>query len=193
MAMNNRIRVAIGSLVLSAAGLVAKVAHEGWAPVATVPTQGDVPTVCYGMTQRPDGTPVKLGDKCTPVEGLQRTLAYTAKADAKLRECVKVPLHQEEFDLLDDHAYQYGVGATCSSPIVKRLNAGDYAGACQGYLDYRFMTSTKRLGPGWEEFKWDANGNAVRWRFDCSTPGNRQCMGVWTRSKARFDKCMEVQ
>jgi lysozyme len=174
MATSKRARIAIGSLVLSAAGLVAKVAHEGWAPVATLPTQGDVPTVCYGMTQRPDGTPVKLGDKCMPVEGLQRTLAYTAKAGDKLRECVKVPLHQEEFDLLDDHAYQYGVGSTCNSPMVRSLNVGDYVGACAGYLQY------KRAGG-----------------YDCSTlvngQHNKRCWGVWERSLGRYNKCMAVQ
>lgn len=190
---NKRTRVAIAALALSGAGLVARVAHEGWAPEAMVPTRGDVPTVCYGMTQRPDGSPVRLGDKCTPVEGLQRTLAYVEKADARLRDCVKVPLHQVEFDLLDDHAYQYGVGTTCGSGIVRSLNAGDYAGACHGYLEYRYMTSKKYLGPGWVVFKKDASGNPLLWRFDCSTPGNSQCMGVWTRSKARFDKCMAVQ
>lgn len=186
-------RIAIGALVLSAVGLVAKVGQEGWTPDATVHTKGDVPEVCYGMTKRPDGTPVRLGDKCTPVEGLQRTLAYSADAGNKLRACVKVPLHQEEFDLLDDHAYQYGVGTTCNSGIVRSLNAGDYSGACRGYLEYRYMTSKKYLGPGWVVSKEAADGRPMIWRFDCSTPGNRQCMGVWIRSKARFDKCMAVQ
>lgn len=186
-------RIAIGALVLSAAGLVARISQEGWTPDATVHTKGDVPEVCYGMTKRPDGTPVQLGDKCTPIEGLQRTLAYTQNTESKLRDCVKVPLHQEEFDLLNDHSYQYGVGTTCGSSMVKSLNSGDYTGACYGYLRYKFMTSSRPLGQGWEVSKKDAQGRAIQWQFDCSTPGNRQCMGVWTGSKTRFDKCMAVQ
>jgi hypothetical protein len=33
----------------------------------------------------------------------------------------------------------------------------------------------------------------VRWRFDCSTPGNKVCRGVWTRQQARHAACMEAQ
>lgn len=193
MAISKRTRIAIASLSLSAAGLYGLVQNEWFTATAVIPTKGDKPTVCFGMTQRPDGSPVRMGDKCAPVEGVKRTLDYTQVADAQLRACVKVPLHQVEFDLLADHAYQYGVGTTCASAIVRSLNAGDYAGACSGYLGYRYMTAAQYLGPGWAVSKSDANGRPVRWRFDCATPGNRQCMGVWTRSKARYDKCMGVQ
>ena len=174
MAISKRTRIAIASLSLSAAGLFALVQNEWFTDTAVVPTKGDKPTVCFGMTQRPDGSPVRMGDKCAPVEGVKRTLDYTQKADSKLRECVKVPLQQEEFDLLADHSYQYGVGTTCTSAMVRSLNAGDYAGACAGYLRYKLAAG-----------------------YDCSTlvngaPNNR-CWGVWQRSKDRFNKCMAVQ
>lgn len=167
-------RIAIASLALSAAGLYSIVQDESFTDTAVIPTKGDVPTVCFGMTQRPDGTPVRMGDRCTPVEGVKRTLDYTKRTDSKLRDCVKVPLHQEEFDLLSDHSYQYGIGATCSSGMVKAVNAGDYTGACYSYLRYKFSAG-----------------------YDCSTLvnglPNKRCWGVWSRSQDRFDKCMAVQ
>jgi lysozyme len=168
--MSTKTRIVVAALSLSAAGFVALTAHEGYTETAIVPVQGDRPTVGFGMTERPDGSPVRMGDKTTPVQALQRTLAYTSRTDATLRACVKVPLHQAEFDLLADHSYQYGVATTCASSMVRRVNAGDYAGACAGYLAYKFVAG-----------------------YDCSTPENRRCPGVWTRSKGRFDRCMAAQ
>lgn len=168
--MSNRTRVAIASLSLSAAGLVGLVAHEGYTDRAVIPTKGDRPTVGFGSTFREDGSPVQMGDTTTPHKALQRTLAYTANADARLRACVKVPLYQLEFDLLQNQAYQYGIASTCNSVMVRRVNAGDYAGSCAGYLQYKFAAG-----------------------YDCSTPGNTRCRGVWERSKWRYDQCMSVQ
>lgn len=191
--MSVKQRIIISLLSLSAAGFVARTVHEGYTETAVIPTKGDKPTVGFGMTERPDGSPVQMGDRTTPTQALQRTLAYTQKTDSKIRECVKVPLHQVEFDLLSDHAYQYGVGATCKSSVVRMVNAGNYAGACGGYLDYQYMTSPKPLGTGWEPYQFDVSNRPTRWRFDCSTPGNKQCWGVWSRSKDRYDQCMAVQ
>jgi hypothetical protein len=50
------------------------------------------------------------------------------------------------------------------------LLAGDYAGACKALLFYKFSAG-----------------------YDCSTPGNKRCYGVWTRQIDRHSKCMGVQ
>lgn len=163
-------RTAIAGLALSAAALVALVSHEGYTDKAVIPVKGDVPTLGFGMTQRPDGSPVRMGDVTTPVDALKRTLAYTQTADAKIKKCVSAPLHQAEFDLMADFGYQYGIGALCRSSIVAKANVGDYAGSCAAYLQYRFAAG-----------------------YDCSTPGNRRCPGVWTRSQERHAKCMTAQ
>lgn len=172
--MSMKQRIAITSLSLSAAGLVALVQHEGYTERAVVPTKGDRPTVGFGSTFREDGSPVQMSDRTTPVKALQRTLAYTASADEKLKACVKVPLHQVEFDILQNHGYQYGLTATCKSPMVRRANAGDYVGSCQGYLDYKMAAG-----------------------YDCSAlvngKPNTRCWGVWERSLERFEKCMAAQ
>lgn len=104
-----------------------------------------------------------------------------------------VALYQAEYDLYLDFTYQYGIGAWRASPMRTRLLAGQFAPACEALLGYRFMTSAKREGPGWEPYQWDAAGRPKRWRYDCSTPGNKVCRGVWTRQQARHAACMEAQ
>ena len=163
-------RTAITGLALSASALVALVVHEGYTEKAMIPVRGDVPTVGHGMTQREDGTPVQMGDTTTPVKALQRTLTYVQKQDSQIRKCVTAPLHQAEYDIMADFGYQYGINALCKSSMVKKVNAGDYVGACEAYLQYRFVAG-----------------------YDCSTPGNRRCMGVWTRQQERYKACMEAQ
>jgi GH24 family phage-related lysozyme (muramidase) len=163
-------RKAIGSLALSAAALVALVVHEGYTDKAVIPVKGDVPTLGNGSTTHLDGTPVRMGDTTTPVKALQRTLAYVQVQDARIRGCVTAPLHQAEYDIMADFGYQYGVSALCKSSIVRLANAGDYAGSCRAYLQYRFVAG-----------------------YDCSTTGNRRCPGVWTRQLERHNKCMAAQ
>ena len=134
----SKARIAIAALSLSAAGLVGLVAKEGYTDSAVIPTKGDRPTVGFGSTFNADGSPVKMGDKTTPVKALERTLAYTGKADAKLKACITAPLHQEEYDIIQAQAYQYGLDSTCKSPMVRDINTGNYAGACAGYLQYKY-------------------------------------------------------
>lgn len=184
--MSVRTRIVVTALSLSSAAFVGLTTDEGYTGAAVIPTKGDVPTLGFGSTTHADGRPVRMGDTTTPPKALARTLAYIQVDEAALKRCVKAPLNQPEYDTLVNFSYQYGIGATCSSRIVALINAGDYPGSCEAYTDYRFMTSGKPI-PGWEQYK------PGRWRFDCSTPGNRQCMGVWTRSASRRDACRAAQ
>lgn len=162
-------RIVIGAMSLSAAGLVGLIAHESYTDTAIIPVKGDRPTVGFGSTFREDGTPVQLGDTITPPKAVARTAAHIAKDETRLKQCVTAPLHQVEYDLLVDHAYQFGVAATCSSGIVRQINAGRYADACAEYLRWRYVA-----------------------KRDCSVRSNG-CYGVWVRAQERNRKCMEVQ
>ena len=162
-------RVAAALLTLSAAGLIAIVASEGYTDDAVIPTKGDRPTVGFGSTFHEDGTPVKMGDTTTPQKALRMTLAHIGKDELNLKRCVTGELSQAEYDLLVDFSYQYGSVAACKSSMVRHINAGNYAAACQAYGQYRF-----------------ASGR------DCSDPASR-CRGVWLRSQERVTKCMEAQ
>lgn len=167
MAIERRHVVALSA---SAALLVSLAVQEGYTDKAVIPVKGDVPTYGFGMTHRADGSPVQMGDKTNPVEAIQRSLAHVQKDENGMKRCVTAPLSQVEYDVMLDFSYQYGINRLCNSAMVKKANAGDYLGSCAAYLEYKKVKG-----------------------YDCSTPGNKRCFGVWTRSLDRYNDCMEAQ
>ena len=163
-------RIAFAALSLSAAGFAALVLEEGFTGQAVVPTKGDRPTVGFGSTFRDDGTPVRMGDTITPQRAIVRSMAHISKDESGLKRCVTGALSQPEYDILLKFSYQYGVRATCNSSMVRHVNAGQYAQACEGYTLYRYSAG-----------------------HDCSAPGNRICGGVWTRNLERREQCLAAQ
>jgi lysozyme len=163
-------RVLVAALSLSAAGLIGIVTREGYTDHAVIPTKGDRPTVGFGSTFHEDGRPVRLGDATTPVRALIKAKAHISKEEKIFRASLDgASLHQAEFDLYMDFVYQFGVGNWLSSAMRDRILAQDYVGACNALLAF------KRSGG-----------------FDCSTPGNKVCAGVWTRQLERHKKCLEA-
>jgi lysozyme len=148
-------RIVIGALTLSASALVGIAVHEGYRGEAYIPVKGDVPTIGFGTT---DG--VKPGDRIEPVQALVRKLADVKRFEGALKQCVRVPLHQYEYDAFLSLAYNIGPGAFCGSTLVRRLNAGDYAGACAEILR-------------WDRFRGEPlRGLTLRRQAE-----NRQCLG----------------
>jgi len=148
-------RIVIGALTLSASALVGIAVHEGYRGEAYIPVKGDKPTLGFGTTAG-----VKPGDRIEPVQALVRKLADVQKFEGALRQCVRVPLHQHEYDAFLSLAYNIGPGAFCGSTLVRRLNAGDYAGACAEILR-------------WDRFRGEPlRGLTLRRQAE-----NRQCLG----------------
>lgn len=169
--MTPKSRAAIGALALSAAGLISLVSHEGYRDKAYIPVPGDRPTVGFGSTFNPDGTPVKMGDTTTPQKALRMTLAHIGKDELNLRRCVTGDLSPAEYDILVNFAYWRGSGGACRSDVVKNINAGNYVAACEAYLNLDSRKATGR---------------------DCKEPGSG-CSGVWRRAQERHKQCMEAQ
>jgi GH24 family phage-related lysozyme (muramidase) len=158
-------------LTLSAAGFLGIALHEDYVGSAMIPTKNDRPTVGFGSTFHEDGSPVKLGDTTTPTRALVKAAAHISMEEAKFRASLPdVKLHQAEYDLYMDWVYQYGTGAWAKSSMRRHLLAGDYTAACKSLLLYKFSGG-----------------------YDCSTPGNKVCSGVWTRQIERHKQCMEAQ
>ena len=157
-------RTLIAALVLSAAGLVGIAVDEGYTSRAVPdPVKGTaVPTIGFGTTGG-----VKMGDTTTPVKALQRKLTDVRAYEGALKRCVKVPLHQYEYDAFINLAYSIGPSAFCDSTVVRRINARDYAGACNAIVLW------KRVGD-----------------VDCSVPGNKQCAGLWARRLKTRSQCL---
>ena len=121
-------RTAVAALSLSAAALVGLASHEGYVERAYQDIIG-VWTIGFGTT---DG--VKPGQKTDPVTALNRALTDAQKFEGALKQCVTVPLHQHEYDAYISLAYNISPAAFCRSTLVRKLNAGDYAGACREIL-----------------------------------------------------------
>ncbi|MGR4041521.1 glycoside hydrolase family protein [Pseudomonas sp. 910_21] len=170
-----RQRIAVGLLSMSAAGFGAWKASEGFTDHAVIPTKGDVPTLGYGSTRWEDGTPVRMGDTITRPRA--EILARNLNSQAEKEFAASLPgvrLHQEEFDIYLDFVGQYGGGTWRKGSPRRYLLEGNYVGACEALLLYRFAAG-----------------------YDCSTkingkPNNR-CWGVWQRQLERNAKCKAAQ
>lgn len=160
--MDSQGRVALAALVLSASGLVYIAQREGYSDRAYPDAVhgAKVPTNGFGSTAG-----VKMGDTTTPVRALVRLRADAGDVEVALKRCLPqdVPLFQREWDSFTGLGHNTGPISVCKntqrtgpSTIVLRLQARDYAGACEAILLYKM-----------------AGG------VDCSTPGNKVCGGLW--------------
>ena len=122
---DRKTRLGIGALGISATVLVSIALHEGYREEAYQDAVG-VATVGYGETAG-----VRMGDRTTPERALVQLLKSTEKHAGAIRQCIKVPLYQHEFDAYVSLAYNIGPGNFCRSTLVKKLNAKDYTGACR--------------------------------------------------------------
>ena len=127
--MSLKRRLVVGALSLSAAGLVGIAGYEGYSDEAYIPINGDVPTIGFGSTEG-----VKMGYTITPPKALERLMRDVGVAESAIGKCVKVPLYQHEYDAFTSFAFNVGTSAFCSSTLVKKLNQGDYDGACEEIL-----------------------------------------------------------
>jgi lysozyme len=132
-------RIVVAALSLSAAGLVALVMDEGYTDQAVRPLPGDVPTVGFGSTRRPDGSPVQMGDTTRPPQALALALREVRHFENALQRCVTAPLTQGEYDSLVSLAYNVGADAVCRSTMVALHNAGLHAAACAEFDRWTFF------------------------------------------------------
>ena len=170
-------RSLLAVLVLSAAGLVGIAVDESYTARAVPdPVKGRaVPTLGFGTT----GKDITMASTTTPPKALARLLVDVRQFEGALRQCVHVPLHQYEYDVYVNLAYNIGAGKSgmadgfCElerggpSTLVQRLNAQDYKGACDAILMWR------KVGD-----------------VDCSTPGNKVCAGLWQRRLRLHRQCL---
>lgn len=127
--VSNILRTAVLALSFSAAGLVSLVGYEYYTDRAVIPVPGDVPTLGFGTTEG-----VRMGDRITPPVALARALRDVQKFEGAIKQCIKVPLHQWEYDAALQLSYNIGGRAFCNSTVARRFNAQDYIGACDAFL-----------------------------------------------------------
>lgn len=125
---------------LSQAGLNLIKSHEGLRTTAYQDPVG-VWTIGYGHT----GT-AKPGQKITEAQAEQLLRQDVGWAQDAVRKNVKVPLTQGQFDALVSFTFNLGAGALGRSTLLKKLNAGDYAGAQAEFG--KFVHAGGRVLPG---------------------------------------------
>ncbi|GAB3099778.1 lysozyme [Aestuariicella hydrocarbonica] len=146
----------LAALALSASGFVGIALFEGFSASTYIPLPGDKPTIGFGTT---DG--VAVGDTVTPMQALSRALVDISEYEGAIKHCVKVPMHQYEYDAFVSLAYNIGPGSFCRSTLVKKLNSGDYTGACAEIKRWHF-----------------ANGQSVQGLINRREAEYKRCMGL---------------
>lgn len=121
-----RTRIAVGALALSAVGLLSIAKFEGFSEVVYQPLPEDLPTVGFGHTDKR----LEVGQRVSSLQALEWLGSDAMKAQAAVKRCVKVPLTQGEFDAFVSFTFNVGGDAFCGSTLVKKVNSGDYSGAC---------------------------------------------------------------
>ena len=91
-------------------------------------------TIGYGWTQPVDGKPIRAGMtiKQEIAERLLKTGLVSYESDVS--RLVKVGLSQGQFDALVSFTYNLGARSLSTSTLLRKLNAGDYAGAADEFL-----------------------------------------------------------
>lgn len=147
-------------------------AEEGFTPKPIIPTKNDVPTIAFGTTVYPNGIKVKMTDPAvTRAQGMYFLRHYMNKDAERFNKTIlNVPIYQHEYDAFIDFSYQFGIGSWSKSSMLTNLKAKKYKAACDSLLKYKYSGG-----------------------YDCSTPGNKRCSGVWTRQVERHAKCMGAQ
>lgn len=133
-------RVTVGSLVVSAVALVSIASFEGYRGEAYKDVAG-VPTIGYGETEG-----VVMGQTTTPERALIQLLKSVNSHSDQIRPLINVPLYQHEFDAYSSFAYNVGVNNFKNSTLRKKLNAGDYVGACEELKRWVYAGGKKRAG-----------------------------------------------
>ncbi|AOZ02270.1 lysozyme [Cupriavidus sp. USMAHM13] len=139
MALPQRVTLALGSGALALAA-AAVALFEGYRPAAYLDPVG-IATICYGHT---DG--VRLGQRRSEAECEALLRADLGKALGAVDRLVAVPLPETRRAALASFVYNVGPEAFAASTLLRKLNAGDVAGACDELP--RWVLARGRVLPG---------------------------------------------
>lgn len=90
-------------------------------------------TIGYGWTQPVEGRSVAAGMVITQEVADSLLGSGIVQYEKEVTGLLKVDVNQNQFDALVDFAYNLGPRALKGSTLLKKLNAGDYAGAAEEF------------------------------------------------------------
>ena len=89
-------------------------------------------TIGYGHT----GSDVKRGQRIDADRARELLIDDVRRFEASVNDLVKVDITQGMFDALVSFCYNLGAGSLKGSTLLKKLNAGDTAGAAEEFLKW---------------------------------------------------------
>jgi GH24 family phage-related lysozyme (muramidase) len=123
------------TLVLSAEGEAVLVEREGLRTNAYLDSVG-VWTIGVGHTAACGPPEPCAGMTITEAEALEIFARDTDVFEDEVNRLVTVPLTQWEFDALVSFTYNVGASALAGSTLLRKLNDGDKAGACEQFMEW---------------------------------------------------------
>lgn len=98
-------------------------------------------TVCYGETQG-----VKRGDTYTTEECNNQLAKSLPRYQEQMLRYVKVPLEPHQEAAFISFTYNVGVGSFAKSTLLRKLNQGNYQGACEELRKWVYAGGKKYQG-----------------------------------------------
>lgn len=95
-------------------------------------------TIGVGHTGYVDNKPVSKGMKISQDKSRELLLKDLRRFEKTINDSVKVPLKQNQYDALVSLIFNIGEGAFLKSTLFKKLNQGDYQGASEQILAWRY-------------------------------------------------------
>lgn len=94
------------------------------------------PTIGYGSTNK------NLLSKCriTEEEAVAELMTVIVRIEKKIDETVKVNLNRNQRDALISFIYNIGFANFKASTLLKKLNQGDFSGASEEFVRWKFVT-----------------------------------------------------
>lgn len=137
-----------------------------------------IPTLCFGETKG-----VKLGDYKTDKECEESLAKELTKYNKAMLEYVKVELKPYEEVAYTSFIWNLGETNFKNSTLLKKLNTGDSAGACEQLLSWNKVTVLPAGVPAYR-----ARGETCTVRKD----GKYSCTvkGLTNRRKFEYEVCM---
>ncbi len=108
---------------------------------------GGTPTIGWGHTGwYSPGTPVAIGQTCTPDQAGAWFQSDTAWAVSAVNRLISRPMTQNQFDALVDFTYNCGAAALAHSTVRRDFNEGDSFGAANSLLEWDYAGGSVSAG-----------------------------------------------
>ena len=135
-----RLAAAVGATVVAL--VVPTVAYFEGTELKTYRDPVGIPTACTGHT----GPEVKMGQTYTREQCDDLLATDLFKHDADIQRCISVPLTPGQHAAFLSFAFNVGASKFCTSTLSRKLNAGDYAGACAELSRWVYAGGRKLTG-----------------------------------------------